>query len=481
MAPWQIRSLFLIIALAAATPAFGRQSATSTAPDSQTSEHERLVKSLKSAVLRIRAHTASKEVFATGTGFLIDSDGHILTNFHVIQGALGAEIELPDSSTTDTKAVLVAVDPTLDLALLKVELSQKTPVSPLAIRSSPLIEGETVWAAGFPKSFGFTLSRGVVNGVRQYAELPETLRKQLQYSETSEWVQTDATINSGNSGGPLTDQHGKVVGMNTWVWLDGDNQFFALSAKHLLSMHARRSDKPVGFDDAARLYGTVKTVAYSFPSLQVSQRHDLRAAVRRADVFEKLVLCSTCSGVGSVTRDVKVGSRGTQGFSVPIWETKTSSCVSCARTGFGDPSRNYAGMSKLIEEVVQAKRDGDYQKHLETLVKRYGDTLSRAKGVPSVSMNVLLVKMNAKPEAYVGKPVWYSGKILDDIEIPSIGRQRVVQIAGESLIAVASDLQYADAVEGNTGFGFGYFAGNMQLKNGSLVPVVQGGVLLRVR
>jgi serine protease Do len=152
-----------------------------------------------------------------GSGFVIDAEGYIMTNAHVVSGAQRVQIVLPlpnaDGSlaaalsgrTETVSARIVGMTTELDLALLKVD-GVKLPVLPLATYSQ-LRQGETVFAFGSPGGLRNTLTHGLVSAVA----------RQIDPDSPLIFVQTDAPINPGNSGGPLVNIRGEVVGVNTFI------------------------------------------------------------------------------------------------------------------------------------------------------------------------------------------------------------------------------------------------------------------------
>ena len=144
----------------------------------------------------------------TGSGFLWDALGHVITNAHVVQGASGAYVRLADGRVF--RAHLVGVDPSHDLAVLRIGVPTGRP-KPLPIgTSSDLQVGQKVFAIGNPFGLDWTLTTGIVSALER--ELP---------SETGTirgLIQTDAAINPGNSGGPLLDSAGRLIGVNTAIF-----------------------------------------------------------------------------------------------------------------------------------------------------------------------------------------------------------------------------------------------------------------------
>jgi len=148
-------------------------------------------------------------VEGAGSGFVIDSKGYILTNFHVVQGAQSIEVVLGDQSRYTAK--FIGADQRNDVALLKVEPKGK-PLLALPLGDSAALQvGQKVLAIGNPFGFQSTLTTGVVSA----------LGRTVQTSQTTfidQAIQTDAAINRGNSGGPLINSHGEVIGINSAIY-----------------------------------------------------------------------------------------------------------------------------------------------------------------------------------------------------------------------------------------------------------------------
>jgi len=145
----------------------------------------------------------------TGSGFLWDEAGHVITNFHVIQGASAARVTLSDQTTYS--AELVGAAPDKDLAVLKIKSSGK--LTPLAIGTSEDLQvGQMVYAIGNPFGLDQTFTTGVVSALGREIESPG---RRLPIKNM---IQTDAAINPGNSGGPLLDSSGRLIGVNTAIY-----------------------------------------------------------------------------------------------------------------------------------------------------------------------------------------------------------------------------------------------------------------------
>jgi S1-C subfamily serine protease len=146
-----------------------------------------------------------------GSGFVWDDDGHIVTNFHVIQGVQGAQVTLGDQSTWN--AELVGTAPEKDLAVLRIDAPRKT-LQPLPVGTSADLQvGQKVFAIGNPFGLDHTLTTGVISAVGREIDSLDRDRTRIE-----DVIQTDAAINPGNSGGPLLDSAGRLIGVNTQIY-----------------------------------------------------------------------------------------------------------------------------------------------------------------------------------------------------------------------------------------------------------------------
>lgn len=153
-----------------------------------------------------------------GSAVVMDDDGFVITNHHVIAGMEDLQVVLVDGRTAT--AVLVGTDPDTDIALLKIDLPDLPRIR--VGRSDQLRVGDVVLAIGNPFSIGQTVTQGIVSG---------TGRGQLGLSQFENFIQTDAAINVGNSGGALVNAHGELVGINTAFFsrrLDSEGIGFAI-------------------------------------------------------------------------------------------------------------------------------------------------------------------------------------------------------------------------------------------------------------
>jgi S1-C subfamily serine protease len=146
----------------------------------------------------------------TGSGFLWDNIGHVVTNYHVIERSKLAAVTLSDG--TVLKADVVGTAPSKDLAVLLIQQGPPDKLKPIPVgTSNNLMVGQKVFAIGNPFGFDQTLTTGIISGVGR--EITSVTQNPIQ-----DVIQTDAAINRGNSGGPLLDSAGRVIGINTAIY-----------------------------------------------------------------------------------------------------------------------------------------------------------------------------------------------------------------------------------------------------------------------
>jgi S1-C subfamily serine protease len=162
-----------------------------------------------------------------GSGVIVDGEGYILTNNHVVEGATEIEVSLSDGRAV--AATIVGTDPLTDLALLKIRADQLTPAE--WGDSDALNVGALVWAVGSPFGLQQSISAGILSGKN---------RQELAGAVYHDFLQSDAAVNPGNSGGPLVDSRGRIVGINTAIIGEGYQGIsFAIPANEARAIYQR--------------------------------------------------------------------------------------------------------------------------------------------------------------------------------------------------------------------------------------------------
>ncbi len=200
----------------AATPASSssggtRREVSAPSGSSKALTATQLYKQDSTGVVAIKAVTVEGE--DEGTGIVLNGQGLILTNDHVIKGATSLSVDASGSSKKTTSATIVGEEANQDLALIKVDPSGLE-LKPLTLASSSSVQvGDTVYAIGTPYGLEETFTKGIVSALGREIAAPDG-------SKIAGAIQTDAALNPGNSGGPLLDEQGEVIGVNSQIASD---------------------------------------------------------------------------------------------------------------------------------------------------------------------------------------------------------------------------------------------------------------------
>jgi len=186
--------------------------------DNEEQENISVYKKALPTVVNITSTAVAYDIFygavpqhGMGSGFVIDAEGHILTNYHVIESA--RQVEVTTSDKKKYKAQIIGVDPPHDLAVIQIP-SKAVPQAEIG-DSKNLIVGQKVFAIGNPFGLSGTMTRGIISSIR-------SVRGERGFID--EAIQTDAAINPGNSGGPLLNSRGQVIGINSMILTGGVEQ-----------------------------------------------------------------------------------------------------------------------------------------------------------------------------------------------------------------------------------------------------------------
>ena len=195
-----------------------KEASAAPAFDSEEQENIAVYKKALPSVVNITSTAVAYDFFygavpkeGQGSGFVIDPAGHILTNYHVVEGA--HRVEVTTSEKKKYRAEIVGTDPQHDLAVIQISERAVTPASLGDSRN--LIVGQKVYAIGNPFGLSGTMTRGIISSIR-------SVRGRGGYID--EAIQTDAAINPGNSGGPLLNSRGEVIGINSLILTGGAEQ-----------------------------------------------------------------------------------------------------------------------------------------------------------------------------------------------------------------------------------------------------------------
>ena len=214
---------------------------------------EDLIEQASDSVVLIRIFDKSGKEFGFGSGFVIDQSGLVATCLHVVRQASRAVVLFHDGKSVEVSGAR-QLSPQTDLAIL--ELADKPAnLVPLPLpQRLELKPGQEVIAFGHPKGLAFTPTKGMVNAVHKTDDLPARMRvflSVMNVSKDDDWIQTDAVISEGNSGGPLVNRRGEVIGINSWI--SKDTRFaFAVHVRHLAELRNQLYAKAEPLSEAVK-------------------------------------------------------------------------------------------------------------------------------------------------------------------------------------------------------------------------------------
>jgi S1-C subfamily serine protease len=259
---------------------------------------------------------------ASGSGAIIDArEGIVVTNNHVVEGGRKYTVDMTDGRIFD--AVLIGTDKATDLAVLKIEATGLSQID--VVNSDSLRTGDLAFAVGYPLGLDQTLTMGVISG----------LGRSGMGDRIEDYIQTDAAVNSGNSGGPLLDSRGRLIGINTSILSGGgggnDGIAFAVPSRILMYVVAQ-----------LRETGEVRrgTTGAIFGSLNAERSRDLGLGIVRGAVIEDVAPGSSAEAAGLQRGDIvtriqgrPVSNAGTVAATIGIAERGTRLEVVYLREG----------------------------------------------------------------------------------------------------------------------------------------------------
>ncbi len=277
-----------------------------------------------------------------GSGFVIDKDGHIITNFHVIDGVSDLEVDFP--SGLKTRGEVIGTDPDSDVAVIKVDVPPEE-LHPLPLGDSSEIKvGQTVVAIGSPFRFNGTMTTGIISSLSRTLESIRTAPGGSFFT-AGDIIQTDAAINPGNSGGPLLNLNGEVIGVN----------------RAIETFNINSQDEPlnsgIGFAISINIVkrvvpSLISEGRYDYPYLGISSLNEINLLQQEALGLPQ----ANGAYVSSVTPDSPAEQAGLRGGTVPTEFRNIFSGGDLIIAIDGQPVRTF---SDLLSYLIQEKSPGD--------------------------------------------------------------------------------------------------------------------------
>lgn len=439
------------------------------------------------AVVQLIVYDRNDRLIASGTAFLIDGEGRALTNHHVIEDAASVIARTP-FSTESLPVELLRIIPDLDLALLRLPTAGEHGLRALRLEYVDQPLGTRVYAIGFPKNVGMTMTSGIVSGYRRLDQLPW----RLDGRPSSRWVQTDCVITNGNSGGPLVDEQGSVIGVNTWMSTRDNMFYFALAAEHILEILGVPANAPIDFDRAGSTSGAsgggpVGPTEFSLPRMEIELRTSGSRVIGRTVSLDRDIACRRCDGAGAVTIREQVGlQRGGAGFRNPIIRQYRTTCPMCRGRKLKDAEVVTRLLENLARDVARMRQDGRSEQAIENMGRLLPGVHARITHPIRGAVNAVFEERLKTEELEPGDAVVAFGTV-QRLPAPATGSSHgdalwVVELGerGVSLVLTEARMVSDGLHAGNGVMIGGLFAGRGTMGVlGESVPVLQGGFIVR--
>jgi S1-C subfamily serine protease len=439
----------------------------------------------KRCVFHVQIKDAKGEKIVSGSGFLAAPDGLGFTNYHVVRRADSAVATFADGGPQHPVEVW-AVRPELDLALVRIkappaDLRSRGVLKPATIP----VEGQEVYALGFPLGLGYSVTRGVVNAIRAASDLPAELRN--AHPGVNSWIQTDCTINPGNSGGPLIDASGGLVGINTWLLAQARNVFFAIAASETETVLSSVPAGPMDFATVRAAGGEQKDDWQAFATrlprveMKATGTPDQLRAATTAFTTGLVRNCSACGGDGATRVRVTVKQPNSN---TPISGIEQRKCQVCNGKGKIEASQEAAikmagrfcealGSLKVKDPKAGAALDHAYQMLTRNLLDS-----PVAAGV----LNDHAMAQFAQRSLKIREPMLVvadyvaGGMVSGEKE-----RVHCLRMYGSDQFLLLTGPRLADEVIAGPVFVGGLVSGEIKTPEGYRAVVIQGGFILKAR
>lgn len=310
-----------------------------------------------SGVCEIHIGYAEPDMISFGSGFLIDRDkGLVITNWHVVAGGIRGKLSF-EGQTEFMEFDVAGYSIPNDLAVLKVDgeankrlLAKVWEFS--LVRENPT-PSSTVYAIGYPGGLGFTVKRGIVNAIRQWGTQidPEGRNSHFKIDPSSRWVVHDCGIRPGNSGGPLVDERGHVVGVNTFSAANAVPPVdLASPAAEVRELVGRTSpESVVAWSAIADLADSVSEdlKTWSVPDVTVS-KSTAASTMTSIRALPRVAACPKCDGDGDIKTQRTI--RSGQLFSKGTIVKGEKICPQCGGDGY---NRDWSRVSRVLASLTE--------------------------------------------------------------------------------------------------------------------------------
>lgn len=425
---------------------------------------------VQSATVQIRTQG---KVSAIGSGFIVDAKGTAITNYHVVKGCWGATVAIgPQGELADVE--LLQVDKDRDLAVIRLTSGSRSSFPFLELAPQTPALGASVWSFGFPHGMGLTVTKGSISAERTSDEL-RTRFDPKAFPVDCVWLQTDAAINPGNSGGPLVLGDGRVVGVNTFFAVAGNDEYFAIHANEVARLLRNVPKIPIGFEAVRR--DTTTEGGHELPMLQL--RSDIRPVevTRRAQAMSRVFLCRACKGTG-ITETRRPKSKEVNGVIFGGYDIVKKTCSVCDGEKVAARDRHGPTMEKFIESLSSvAVDDEQFKAHEEVWWRELRSIADPLSASSAAQINEAAKRSIESRREEIGKPQWMLCQSVSGSDPGAGTGLRILKVIDADFYVALLNPVLDSSVPSKNGISLvgGMLAGKIQIGDDLLVVVLQRG------
>lgn len=381
---------------------------------------DRALAVLRRGTLPLRLERAAEGVGSWATVVLVADRGLGLTHAHALHGATGGSVRIP-GMPMPVGVEVVSIDTEHDLALVQLDLSHVQAakwVAPLTLAQAEPGQGAAIWLSAH-NAGRYDLAKAEVGGAATYAEMDSKYRQLLDHRPTSRWLLLGRPIGPAQSGAPVLNERGELVGLGAFTWSSRSRQGLVLSTAKAAALIERRPLLPITFAGAQEALAEADLPHTTYPRLHVETTRTALQLRRRVVLFNQSHPCAVCKGEPVVTRNVKVGYRQQGGMRVPVFEDRQFTCSRCKGTGLNDAKPLW----RLAQDLVNAHAHaGASDPGRPDVVRFMRAHLRDAAEKHTVALTRLLAEQ-ARPvltggPAVIGQPVMTIGALSGAIAVP---------------------------------------------------------------
>ena len=483
------------------------------------------------ALFPIKIKTEEPGVFVKSVAFFVASDGLAVTQFSPLRGAIGATATIP-GETNPVPVELVAAEPDVDLALIRIKAESLNPpraMKFLAVADEAPDNGDPLWVLSINRYNRPAIDAGTFEAIISHASLPDDLRAALPTSHFSHWIQTGIKVSLENSGGPVINGKGQILGIATYVWQSttsgsgpptrtvsrggdsrsrtgsvGGSKGLGLSAAHIARIISERPTEPLGFTEARKRYATMPTIFTRLPRLETTPS-SLTNLRNSANTFATASICPLCKGEGvlevekirnndpgrseraategSGTNRTTERTRSTQSnTSEDEDEPETKVCTRCKGNGFSNAEQVLKLGANIVEALARTDMTNrESQAGVVYLNIKLNDVLKKNPQRFIEQLNNQ-ARIHLHPLAMrVGTPVIFLGTLDSRATMPGKnGQLRSATLGDTGPTVFVAEPDLADANPRDIVLIGGILAGYMTNETGSPVPVLQRGFIVGI-